>query len=420
MNRRWCGTALAMTWLAASFAGAVDIQGVLPASMDQPRIYLSLFRDPKAPPLAAKASGEDDIVAKLLGEKPDPNKPTEVFAIEAFLDTGASGTMLADATAESLGLKRATINGKPITFYDVGVAGQEPFGVTDPLYVKAAEYSGNTDGGNLGAYLPAGGPVRMKIRASGGILDELTGSVDIAGTPVMAGKVMVVDCRPVAKMDKLDTRLVLPNDRSIPRVDSVVPLTLVDFDRFTSMEPANAPKVATAPNPMIGPNPFDRTDRARPVVVSHQGKQAQITMLLDTGAASSIISTATAKALGIQIDEQGKLLNVPAKEQFTLPIGGIGGMKNINGFFIDALDLPVAHGQPIRYVKCPVLVQDISVQDQRTGEKYTLDGVFGVNYLVASASVSLGLNAGVDDIHDGPYSFFVIDLSRKTLGLKLR
>jgi len=111
---------------------------------------------------------------------------------------------------------------------------------------------------------------------------------------------------------------------------------------------------------------------------------------------------------------------VPAKEQFTLPIGGIGGMKNINGFFIDALDLPVAHGQPIRYVKCPVLVQDISVQDQRTGEKYTIGGVFGVNYLVASASVSLGLNAGVDDIHDGPYSFFVIDLSRETLGLKLR
>ena len=400
-------------------AWAVDVQGVLPAAMDQPRIYLALFRDANGKPLAAKAGSDDAMLAKLMGEKPDPNAPTETFAIEAFLDTGASGTMLADSTAQSLGLKAAMLHGKPITFYDVGVAGKEPFSVTEPLYVRAAEYSGETDGSNLGAYAPAGGPVRVKLRAAGGILDELTGGTDIAGTPVMAGKVMVVDCRPIAKMDKLRTQLLAPNDKAIPPVDVVVPLTYVNFDRFTAMSPSDAPKVQTDDNPMIGPNPFDKADRSQTVVLTNKGKTAKITMLLDTGAASSIISTATARQLGIQVDKDGKLTNVPAKDQFMLPIGGIGGAKDINGFYVDTLQLPTIRNEPVRYVKAPVLVEDITVTDDKTGETYTLGGVFGVNYLVASASVSTGLSAGVDDIHDGAFSWFVIDAVRKTLGLKL-
>ena len=114
---------------------------------------------------------------------------------------------------------------------------------------------------------------------------------------------------------------------------------------------------------------------------------------------------------------------MPAKEQFTLPIGGIGGAKNVNGFFVESVVLPVSKGEPIRYVKSPVLVLDISVKDEKTGEKYTLDGIFGMNYLVASASISMGLGGmggGVDDMHDGAFDAFVVDHVKKTLGLKLK
>jgi hypothetical protein len=221
-------------------------------------------------------------------------------------------------------------------------------------------------------------------------------------------------------MDKLRTQLLPAGDRAIPAVDVVVPLTYVDFDRFTTLEPNGAPPPQTAPNPMIGPNPFSPADKASPVTVTFGTQSAKLTMLLDTGAASSILSTDVAKSLGVTIDASGKLTNIPAREQFTLPIGGIGGAKDVHGFYLDSLQLPVARGQPIRYVKCPVLVQDITVKDAATGESYTLAGVLGMNYLVASADVSTGLSAGVDQIHDGAYDHFTIDAANKMLGLKLK
>jgi hypothetical protein len=397
---------------------AADIEGVLPASMDQPRIYLAVSREAKGEPLTAKAGKDDAVLAKLLGHKPGEAEP--VFAVEAFLDTGASGVMLAEATAASLGVQKLSLQGKPVTYYDVGVAGREAFGVAEPLFFRVADYSGNSTGQNINAYQPAGGRMSAKIRGGGGMLEQLVGAIDIAGTPLMAGKVMVVDCRPLAKMDKLRTQLLPAGDKSIPGVDVVVPLTYVDFDRFTTIEPGNAQRPTTATNPLIGPNPFDRADKATSVTVTFGGKSAKLSMLLDTGAAASMISTDVAKSIGVQIDASGKLTNIPAKEQFTLPIGGVGGTKDVHGFYLDTLQLPVVRGEPIRYLKCPVLVQDISVTDAATGEKFTLAGIFGMNYLVASANVSTGLGAGVDEIHDGAFSFFTVDSTKKVMGLKLK
>lgn len=398
---------------------AVDVQGVLPASMDQPRIYLAVCREATGKPLAAKGEAGGDALAALLGEKPDQNNPPAPnFAVEAFLDTGASGTMLAKSTADALGIKAAVAAGRPVKFYDVGVAGKEEFGVTEPLRLRTAEYSGKTDGQDLGQYSPVSAPVALKIRAAGGLLESLTGALDIAGTPLMHGRVMVVDCRPVAEYDKLRTTLVKPGDKLIPKVDTRVLLTMVDFARFTQTEPRGSVVVDNAPNPMIGPHPFQR-DAAKPIVLSHRGKSANATMLLDTGSAASMISTAKAKELGLVFDAKGALANVPAKEQFTLPIGGIGGSADVPGCYIDALVLPAA-GQPIRYVKVPVLIKDITVVDEATKQSFTLDGIFGMNLLVASASVSGGMTGGVDDIHDGAFSFFTVDFPAKTLGLKLK
>ena len=423
MNRPWLRLRLGLSMLLAAVtpATAIDVQGVLPASMDQPRIYLALSRDINGPPLAAKKEAGLDALAALMGEKPDKNRePTAVFAVEAFLDTGASGTMLSKTTADALGIKATVVDGKPMTFYDVGVAGKEAFGVTEPLRLRYAEYSGRTDGTNLGQYSKPGAPELMKIRPAGGLLEMIGGALDIAGTPLMVGRVMSVDCRPVAQFDKLRTQLLPPGDRQIPKPDVRVPLTMVDFDRFTQTEPKHAPKVTSAPNPMIGPHPFVKTDAAKPVVITYRGKSAKLTMLLDTGAAATMISTVKAKELGLLVGEDGKLKNVPAKESFTLPIGGIGGSADVPGCFVDTLTLPAAAGDPVRYVKAPVLVKDITVVDEATGESFTLDGIFGMNYLVASASVTGGINAGVDDIHDGAFSFFTVDFPNKVLGLKLK
>ena len=407
--------------LAARAAAAIDVQGVLPASMDQPRIYLAVCRGESAKPLAVKGEKAGDMLAGLLGEKPDKNAPAaENFAIEAFLDTGASGTMLSQTTADALGLTAAKVGDKPVTFYDVGVAGREAFGVTEPLRLRFAEYSGKTEGTDIGQYAAAGPLVRIKTRPGGGLMEMLGGAIDIAGTPLMAGRVMAVDCRPVKDFDKLRTRLVLPTDKTLPKADVKVALTMVDFERFTQTEPKNSPKVDSAPNPMIGPHPFLKNDAAKPVVVTYRGRTATLTMLLDTGAAASMISTAKAKKLGLEADDDGKLKGVPAKDAFNLPIGGIGGTADVAGTFVDSLTLPAMVGEPVRFVHAPLLVKDITVKDEATGEEFTLDGVLGMNYLVASASVSGGLNAGVDDIHDGAFDHFYVDFPNKTLGLTMK
>ena len=318
MTRLRIGSSFAFLLLAASSAGAIDVEGVLPASLDQPRIYLAVSRELNGKPLVAKASGLADLLGGALGgalggdEKGNTDKgskeETTSFAVEAFLDTGASGIMLSKPTADGLGLAGLkTKDGKPVLFYDVGVGGSESFGVTAPVYVRLANYNSNTEGDTLEDYKPAATtPFRINVQTSSGLMDQLTGGLDVAGMPVMYDKVMVCDCRPIAKYDKMKTSLVAANDKTIPATDVEVALSYIDFSRFTRIEPAGAAPLQLKPNPMIGPNPFDPTDRTAPVVMTHNGKKASLTMLLDTGAASSMISVGKAKELGITFNDAGR------------------------------------------------------------------------------------------------------------------
>jgi hypothetical protein len=387
---------------ATTLAHAEPIEGVQPASLDQPRIYVSVRRTPAGPPLSVKV--EDQQTA----------------AIEAFLDTGASGVVISDKTAQALKIKHErTPAGQPVLFEDIGVGGSEEFKVSEPLFVSLAPYSSNTDGDNPGSYSKPTGPMRVQLKPPGGLLDMLVGGLDVAGMPVMQGKVMVMDCRPLAKLDKIKTSVVAPADRSIPRTVRSVPLTYVSFARFTTLKPAGAKGPVVVANPLIGPDPFNSTDRARPVVAKHKGKSVPLTMLLDTGAACSMISSKKAAELGVKYAQDGKtLLNVPTNEQFSLDVGGIGGSKRSSGFYIDVLTLPAKEGEPVVYAKAPVLICDITVTDAKTGQPFTLDGVFGMNFLTASASITGGLMPDLDKVVDSPFQFVVIDHARGVMGLK--
>lgn len=383
-------------------ARADEITGIQPASLDQPRIYMELRRAANAPALAVKVDKE------------------QTSAIEAFLDTGASGIVLSDSTTKGLKVQpQKTRDGKSVTYEDVGVAGAEEFGVSEPLWVSLAPYSSNTDGDNPGAYSRPAGPLRVQLKPAGGLLDQLMGGLDIAGMPAMVGRVMVMDCRPLAKMDKIKTSLVMPGDRSIPKTTRTVPLTYVSFARFTRVTPPGSPGPTLAPNPMIGPDPLNPADSSQPVSARYKGKAVALTMLLDTGAACSMISTKKAAELGVTYSPDGTSLNgVPPKEQFSLDVGGIGGSKKSTGFYLDVLALPAKAGQPVVYAKAPVLISDVTVVDPATGKPFTLDGVFGMNFLVASANLTGGLLPDIDKVVDGPFQFIVIDHANHVMGLK--
>ena len=391
--------------LAGTLCRADDIVGVQPAALDQPRIYLNLRRSQTAEPFVAKADGQSQA------------------AIEAFLDTGASALVLSDESFKALGVNKQSLqDAKVVEYEEVGVGGSEKCFVSEPIFFSFAPYSSTTDGDNPNSYSAPAGPVRAELRPSGGFLEMFTGGLDVAGMPVMASKVVVIDPKPLNTFtDKLRTTIVAADDARIPKVTRHVPLCYVSFDRFARVTATGSPPT-TSGNPMIGPDPFKPHDPARPVVARYGNKTAKLTMLLDTGAVCSMISRKHAALLGVKYSaDEKKLLGVPEKQQFTLTIGGIGGNKSAVGFYVDHLTLPVAKDeQPIVYGKAPVLVSDISLVDPQTQQTFTLDGVFGMNFLVASANVTGGLLPDIGQLTEGPFTTIVVDHSRGFLGLTPR
>jgi hypothetical protein len=401
-----------LTLSASAVLRAEDIVGVQPAALDQPRVYLNVRRTESSSPLAAKADGQASS------------------AIEAFLDTGASALVVSDETYKALGIGKETASASTTQpsgsgdaeYEDVGVGGSEKSFISEPLFVSTAPYSSATDGSNENGYCKPIGPLRAELRASSGVIEMLTGGMDVAGMPLMAGKVAMIDPKPLNTFaDKLRTTVLSSDDARIPKVACHVPLTYVAFDNFTRCTPGATPPT-TGANPMIGPNPFNKDDHAKPVYVRFNGKTEKLTMLLDTGAVCSMISTKQAALLGVKYSADGKkLIGVPEKEQFQLTVGGIGGSKSAVGFYLEKLALPTEKGEPaIIYGKAPVLVNDITVMDPKTQQTFTLDGVFGMNFLVAGANITGGLLPDLGQLTQGPFTMIVIDHSRKFLGVNPR
>jgi hypothetical protein len=104
---------------------------------------------------------------------------------------------------------------------------------------------------------------------------------------------------------------------------------------------------------------------------------------------------------------------------FTLPLGGVGGdghSKNTPGYIIDGLRIKARHDRTLEFRRVHVVVRDITTTLD-DGRSVTLDGVFGMNLLLPSAS---GVSDGQPDrTSDGPFEHIWIDGPRNTLGLTL-
>ncbi|HUB24148.1 MAG TPA: aspartyl protease family protein [Tepidisphaeraceae bacterium] len=404
--------------LLALPAAAQEIDGVEPAAIDQPRINLVVRTRPAGPPLFVKSDHED------------------FSNVEAFLDTGASGVVLSAHTADQLGVDRESVAGGKtnVLFQDVGVGGGDKFAVSDPIYISIAPSTSEVNGNDLSVinstYNENFGPLRAEVGPLGmlnGLMALLTMSdMDIAGIPAMQGKIVVMDTKDVNNFtDKIHTTIYDANAQNvIPRTSRHVKLSYADFARYTTTTPATAPGPSMAANPFIGPSPLlppGAHDSTPPVIAISHGRRISCSFLLDTGAAASMISEAHAAELGVRYDPANAthLLGVPDDKQFTLQIGGIGGMKTAAGFYLDKLILPTIEGTPITFLHAPVLVSDITVADPVTKKQITLDGVFGMNFLVASADIDTsGLLPDINKISPGMFRWIVFDQPRGLLGLE--
>ena len=388
--------------LVAPCAFAVEIEGVQPAALDQPRVNLHLRREKAGKPLVAKKLGEQTI------------------NVQAFLDTGASGIMLSPTTADALGVKRAktAADGNEVVFHDVGVGGSDEFNVAESLFIHIAPFGRSGDPDDESEYPIVVGPVRPQVGPlAGGLIQLLTGGLDVVGMPVMKGRVVVLDPKPVDTFaDTMRSGVYERNAREIPKTDRHIALRYESFAPYTRTEPASAQPPTLAENPFIDG-----------VVISLGKITSTGSWLLDTGAAASMISSAQAAKLGIKhVDgtegtDSPRIAGVPEDEQLTLTIGGVGGSKKVAGFFLDTLVIATREKDPIVYRKAPVFITDITVEDAKTKQKRTLDGVFGMNYLVASARVTeAALMPDIDKLTAGPYDWIVFDEPAKVLGLKLK
>jgi hypothetical protein len=67
----------------------------------------------------------------------------------------------------------------------------------------------------------------------------------------------------------------------------------------------------------------------------------------------------------------------------------VGGTSTVSGFYLDSLTVPTLEGDPLVFHHAPVLVSDIGLKNpDDPSDTLTLDGVFGMNYLVASVDMS--------------------------------
>jgi hypothetical protein len=284
----------------------------------------------------------------------------------------------------------------------------------------------------------------------------LTGPLDVFGMPTMQGKVIVIDPKPLNTLtEQLRTYIYNPGtafnpraevDPGIPHTNRQVALTFASFSRFTQVKPAGAEGPTEDPNPFIGPNPMAKVDPNVPpgnvpgVTLKLGGKAATGSFLLDTGSQASMISKAMAAQLGVRERKPQSPGDAPVLEQFdpahpelpgtelpnqfVITVAGTGGQQAAAGFFLDSLLLRTTSGnaaneddpQHLRYVHAPVLVADITLRDPITFQTLTLDGVFGMNFLVATQFFSEPFTLG-EEVNPSPFDWIVFDAQHAVLGL---
>ena len=441
---------VAVSALAAN-ARAVDLIAPQPAALDQPRVHALLRRTATGSPLSVD-----------LGFGPS-------FNVEVFYDTGASGILLSNNTADLLGVKRARQpepSGPLVVFEDVGVAGSDKFNVSESLYFALAPYHPDADIDNRNTYSTVYnqkfGPARMQIGPlTTGTPNPFLENIDVFGMPAMAGKVVVMDPKPLDTFaDTMRTYVYDPGEAfhstttgsnpGIPSTNRHLQLSYANFDRFTKTTPAGGAVPTLRNNPFIGPNPValldpnPPVDNTPPVMIRSGAFSTTGSYLLDTGAAASIISQSQAEGVHVRYKagtygtSNPKLETfdpahpndpgVEVEEQFTLTVGGVGGTTTAAGFYLDSLLLRTTEGNAanesdpfhLRFPQAPVLVIDIKVQDPITSQTLTLDGVLGMNFLVASAFVSEAFPPSIDNLTPGSFDWLVFDEPAGVLGLDVK
>jgi hypothetical protein len=379
--------ALGATIAVAAPAAARDLvlAATGEAALAQPMVVLAI-----GDARAARRGARDDL-ADLIGDLP----------ALAILDTGASGHVLSHGSAARFGVEIESGS----RYVEVGMSGEHAMAVSRAVTLTIGDVEPEDErDGSRDRHRARPAPVRLTAQRVllneaptdlGAALLSPGSMVDVIGMPLIRRHVIEI-VPDEATLPALTVRL----DPSIADRDVTawVPLALVDFNR---RHPRNrGPLPALATNPVV-----------EDVALELGAAETDGDWLLDTGAACSMISTATARALGL-VDADGR----PSRRtDFTLPVGGVGGgHRSLPGFRLDRLVLTASDGRRLVFPEPAVVVHDVSTV-RADGTKVTLDGVLGMNLLLPSGSGMTML--GAREQSAGPFDRVVIDVPNERLGL---
>ncbi len=301
------------------------------------------------------------------------------------LDTGASIDLIGAGSVEQLGVvgDRLTSNTTTIT----GASGELEVPISQPMGVYAQGLSAIGDDGKLDLEQLYGhsnvSTVALPADSEG--TDQLIPTV--LGIPMLAFYTSVIrndTPRTVTyqgeQVTSPDVQIYPVDDPNIPDFQHQIPMTMaglgglpittasysaLDLTGGTDFRTPNIPTLLTA---IEGTFPTGGAPFASLIVgqgeLSPTNPVQQLTMLVDTGAQTSIISPTTAANLNLDL----------RNPDFTQDVLGIGGItEDVPGFFVDYVKMN-ASGGALEFSHAPFLVLDL--QSPAGGP---LDGVLGMN-----------------------------------------
>lgn len=325
----FCGHLLLL--LAASLAvQTVELGPADGIALDQPRVLFALMRP----------STEEVVGPQTYST--------------AALDTAANGILLvrlAYASEEKYG--QATRGETPVFYDERGLATTQPLAVLPPydLVVQPDEEA------------PAFRLPRINAMASESM--DLGSFAGVVGMPAMAGRIVMLDLKPMADLALMGVSF--PNSPPRPTSKSHhLPLAQMEAEYTGQRDPDD-------PLPTYHALPLVTVELS-----TAKGKWSG-RFILDTGAQTTFICPAVAKALGLDLEhavaDGGDVL-------MYLPTTGVGGMKSVPLVRAGRLTVPTREGSLV-WTSVVAGIEEIP----------GVDGVFGMNLLTSGyASQALGVS----------------------------
>lgn len=400
----------ALAWLALAFVSSASAGEIVltdpsygkinASALDQPRMYV-LVSDPTA----------NDALITWNNPNGEAHEPA---LLSAFIDTGASGVAISHLHATGL-YDQANLDFDASdytgSFTEIGIGGNEIGDVTRPFGIRVRSGGLSTDGEVLHSEFEAYGDFKLWVRREVGTgeYNDLLGAdpINLIGMPVIRQRRLYLDPRPMELLSGLESHLLAPTATEVV-TQATIPLILRDFIGDTA--PPGEVLPSHYANPLV------------PGLTLQEGAlTTNGTWLLDTGAGSSFVSFAAAKAIGLIPAGYATLADFMAT--YTGPkaeIGGIGASQTVPILNLDRLSVSSREGAVLVWKNVDILVADVA----------GLDGIFGMNLLVPSVTIDSGTLTGLTgdgeipsslleqlgpllallfDISPGPFSGIVID-----------